>query len=127
MRATKAVEKANTKTREELTEVTRKLTLYESGAAIKAQQDATAQSFWAKQGDGFKDFLLPNGSLNLPKIEELRKADPESFNVRIRAAQDLDLEVAEMYKLFNGLTRAALSTCAAPKNQILISCCMLRR
>ena len=103
MRVSKALESKPDKTAEELETLKKKVELQESAAVIGTQQTTAAIQFWGKLGDDFKDVVSPDGQVNQAKLAEMQKADPESYATRIRAAQALNTETAEIYKIYNGL------------------------
>lgn len=103
MRVQRALESNQGKTSEELQELKRKVQLQESGMAIGTHQTTAAIQFWDKLGDDFKDIVAPDGQVNKAKLQEMQKADPEGTATRIQAAKALDTEIAEIYKLYNGL------------------------
>ena len=86
-----------------LSEIERQGKLREATATIATEQTTAAQRLWKALGDDFADVVKPDGSVDATKLKAMQEADPDAFNVRLRAAQALDLEVAELYKVMNGL------------------------
>jgi len=103
MEAEHAIAAVKGESAQEIQALKQKLALQESQVAIANHQNSAATSYWSKLGDEFKDIVAPNGAVNHGKIEELKKTDPDGTAMRVRAAANLDLEVGEVHKLYNGL------------------------
>lgn len=90
---------------QQLAELKRAETLREKQGEIVSEQNVAALQYWQQLGDSTSDVVKPDGTLNMEKVNELKEADPEAWAAQVAAAQDLDVEVAEIYKLFTGLTK----------------------
>jgi ribosomal protein L7/L12 len=90
-------------TQKELESLQKENRLNKSQAEIKLAQDDAARTFWAKFGDGYGDIVDANGNVNATKLEELAKTDPEGLRVMVDAARAIDVEAAEIHKLYAGL------------------------
>lgn len=90
-------------TQKELESLQKENRLNKSQAAIKAAQDDAARTFWSKLGNEFTDIVDGNGNVNAAKLEDLAKADPEGLRLMIDAARAIDVESAEIHKLYSGL------------------------
>ena len=90
-------------TQKELEALQRENRLNKSQAEIKLAQDDAARTFWSKFGEGYGDIVDANGNVNSVKLEELAKSDPERLRVMVNAARAIDVEAAEIHKLYAGL------------------------
>ena len=91
------------KTDGQLAELKRAETLRAKQGEIASEQNTAALAFWRELGDDYADVVNQDGTLNMAKVSQLKESDAETLNLHITAAQALDLEVAEIYKLFNRL------------------------
>lgn len=101
--ADRIVEQKLKPTQKELESLQKENRLNKSQAAIKAAQDDAARTFWAKLGDDLADIVDESGNVNSTKLEELAKADPEGVRLMVDAARAIDVETAEIHKLYAGL------------------------
>lgn len=103
MRAETRSEENNRDLNKRLSEFERKEKLREAIPTIMREQNTAAQLFWKTLGKDFDGVVKPDGSLDMPKLEALRKADPVTFDMRVQDAEALDTEVAMLYAVMNGL------------------------
>lgn len=103
IRTQSALEEERKKTNERLSVFERKDKLREAAPEIEKAQVQPARLLWAQMGDEFKELVDANGVLNMEKAVELKKADPLTFSMRVQAANALQTEVGELYKVMNGL------------------------
>ena len=99
------LEKSASKLDERMDELDRKEKLREQQGKIVAEQNAAAVEYWQQLGDDVADMVKPDGTLNMEKVDSLKTNDPEGLSIRVTAAQALDVEVAEIYKLYAGLAK----------------------
>lgn len=105
IRAEKHSQEATKRSDETLEGLKQAEKLREAQGKIVAEQNNAALKYWQVLGDDVADFVKPDGSVNSERVEALRASDPEGLEIRVRAAQALDVEVSEIYKLYNGLTK----------------------
>jgi hypothetical protein len=82
----------------------RKEKLREAEPEIFKAQTQPAQLLWNSMGPEFKELVGRDGQINMEKMVELKKADPLTFPTRMQAANALNAEVSELYKVMNGLS-----------------------
>lgn len=104
-----AVEEANKplaeKMDEKLAEIERGKELERRQGEIVSHQNSAAQHYWSELGEDMADLVNTDGSLNMAKVRQLQESDPEGLSIRVTAAQSLDAEVGEVYKLYHGLVK----------------------
>lgn len=102
----KALEEERRSTNKRLGEVDRKFKASspETLQAIDTDQIGAARQYWKMLGEVFTAVIKEDGTVDEAKAKELREADPIAFDLRLKAATRLDHEVAEIYRLMNGLT-----------------------
>jgi hypothetical protein len=105
LRADKRMKEATSKTDERLEALDRAEKLRGKQGEIVAEQNSAAVHYWQQLGDDVADMVKPDGTLNMAKVDTLRTTDPEGLSLRVTAAQALDAEVAEIYKLYTGLVK----------------------
>jgi hypothetical protein len=103
IKAQTAIEEHNKQVNERLSAFERKDKLRESEPEIAKAQIQPTRLLWDQMGPEFKGMIDENGQVNMEKVVELRKADPTTFATRVQAANALGVEVAELYKVMNGL------------------------
>lgn len=103
IRADTKVSEATKTTNQKLSEIERKEKLREAAPEIFQTQTTAATALWQKFGDKFKDLVKPDGSVDHSKMSELAKADPVTFEMRLREAQTLDYEIGELHAVMRGL------------------------
>lgn len=103
LRAEKKLAEREKPLKAQISEIERKEKLRDSGPDIDREQVNAGQAFWKALGDDYADLLNERGVLNGPKAQELQQADPVYFSIRLQAAANLDVEIAELYKVMNGL------------------------
>lgn len=101
--ADRIVEQKLKPTQKELESLQKENRLNKSQAQIKAAQDDAARTFWSKLGDDLADIVDESGNVNSAKLEELSKSDPEGLRMMVNAARAIDVEAAEIHKLYAGL------------------------
>lgn len=114
--ADRIVEQKLKPTQKELESLQKENRLNKSQAAIKAAQDDAARTFWSKLGDDLADIVDENGNVNSTKLEELSKSDPEGLRLMVDAARAIDIEAAEIHKLYTGLVENDVKGNAAHRN-----------
>jgi hypothetical protein len=106
--------KSEEKTNERLTKFERAEAVRNAEPKIAAATHKPAALFWKAQGDEFAGHTKEDGTVVAPLIKEdgtvdpvrwkeLSEKDPVTFSYRLQAAQALDAEVREAYKVMNGL------------------------
>lgn len=103
IRVDQRTKKIEEKTERKFSELERKERLVESAPVIAAHQIDAAREYWTKFGEEFAGVISPNGSVNQDVIAAMAKKDRVAFGIRLASAKDLQLEVAELYKVMNGL------------------------
>lgn len=98
-----AIEDHDKRVNSKLSEVERSQKLIESKPAIAAEGITAARTFWKKFDDELAEILLPNGSVDNAKLNELKTTDPIKFKVGTQTAERVEALTAGMYKLLNGL------------------------
>jgi hypothetical protein len=87
-----------------LSKLERQQKLTDSIPSIAATQAPAKRTFWTEAGEAFKGVLDENGQIVHAKYAELEQNDPDRLSLLNTAARSLDIEVAELYKVVNGLT-----------------------
>lgn len=98
------VAKVSEKTNERLSKFERAEKLREEEPKIAASTAKPASLFWKDHGEDFGAIIKEDGTVDAEKFKALQDADPVTFGIRLQAAQALDAEVRELYKVMNGLT-----------------------
>lgn len=127
IRTSKALEEERKKTNERLSKFERAEKLRTEEPNIAAATTKPASMFWKDHGEDFGAIIKEDGSVDAEKFKALQAADPVTFGIRLQAAQALDSEVRELYKVMNGLIdydkdnpiHRAISTFADQKEQEL--------
>lgn len=104
MRVQKALEEERRANNKRLDDHERKFKLQdpETVKAIDVEQVGAAKQYWKLFGEEL-GILKDDGTVDEEKAKKSREADPFAFDLRLNAAQRLDHEVAELYKLMNAL------------------------
>lgn len=103
IRTTEKLADERKKADQRMSKLERSERLRQAAPEIGAHQTAGATVFWKNTTKELADVIKPDGSVDLPKLEEAKKKDPIGYTLRVNAANLLNHEIAELYKVMNGL------------------------
>lgn len=103
MVAEKKAEGVTKEANERLSAVERAEKVREAQGTIAAETTEGHRIFWKSCGEEFADMLDKDGNVNKAKVDEIAKNDPLAFNRLIEGINQLNVEVAETYKVMHGL------------------------
>lgn len=103
MVAEKKAEGVTKEANERLSAVERAEKVREAQGTIATETTEGHRIFWSTCGEEFADMLDKDGNVNKAKVDEIAKNDPLAFNRLIEGINQLNVEVAETYKVMHGL------------------------
>lgn len=103
IRATAKVAEQTKASEQRMSKLERGERLRQAAPEIGEHQTAGAIVFWGNTTADLKDVVKPDGSVDTALLIEHSKKDPIAYTARVNAANQLNTEVSELYKVMNGL------------------------
>lgn len=103
--ASRAAEEKAKPLQEQLATLNNEKRAQQSRHLIASEQNVAARLLWDTYGEEFADIVDANGNVNDAKLKELRESNPEAYELRLRAAENLDAEVDTLYQLYHGMVK----------------------
>lgn len=103
IRTTARLEEDRKQSEQRMSKLERGERLRQAAPDIGAHQTGGATVFWRNTTKELADVIKPDGAVDVAKLEEAKKKDPIGYTFRVNAANLLNHEIAELYKVMNGL------------------------
>jgi len=103
IRATAKMQEQNKESEKRMSKLERGERLRQAAPEIGEHQTAGATVFWGNTKPELAKVIKDDGTVDVALLTEQQKKDPIGYTIRVNAANQLNAEVAELYKVMNGL------------------------
>lgn len=103
IRATAKLEEERKKSDARMSRLERTERLREKAPEIGAHQTAGGSVFWQNTTKELAGVIKEDGKVDTDLLEAEKKKDPIGYTIRVNAANALNVEIAELYKVMNNL------------------------